>query len=409
MNDLALFPASTMSSTSPKGYTNIARTRIHLWDLEAKYLCAIVGTCATVFEMRKLAIKSKIENPGQYSDYQLHNIFVNAAHDGTRPGRLLEKLFQQKFRSTIARYRTTDSSEFGVLWENALKGGDVAGSYYALLTNLQTTLTVRDKAVGDIHMLSHISGASCRIDLKLLPELKKTNLELSTHINKLNLKHHKAVQGWQQKQTVLEKTCAELNSQLGRQTAPNIHLSTEQRQLEKLQKRNSGLRDLVARLREEKYQFQREISDLQRNNCVTQKCTHTIGIEALTKKRDHFMLTESGTSNMARPSNPQLELNLKGKKVLYVGGRYRQVPHFKELIERSNGFLFYHDGGREDGDKRLAEMLLKADLVICPIDCISHNAIDCVKRKCQKLNKRFIPLRRSSLSALARALEQTGP
>jgi len=54
-------------------------------------------------------------------------------------------------------------------------------------------------------------------------------------------------------------------------------------------------------------------------------------------------------------------------------------------------------------------MLLKADLVICPIDCISHNAIDCVKRKCQKLNKRFIPLRRSSLSALARALEQTGP
>jgi hypothetical protein len=407
MNDLALFPASTMSSTSSKGYTKIARTPIHLWDLEAKYLCAIVGTCATVFEMRKLAIKSKIENPGQYSDYQLHNIFVNAAHDGTRPGRLLEKLFQQKFRSTIAQYRTTDSSEFEVLWENSLKGGDVVGSYYALLTNFQTTLTVRDKAVGDIHMLSHISGASCRIDLKLLPKLKKTNLELSAHINKLNIKHHKAVQAWQQKQTVLEKICAELNSRLSRPAALNVDLSTEQRQLEKLQKRNSRLSDLVAKLREEKYQFQQEISDLQRNNCITRKCNQSIGIEALTKKRGRPMLKEPEISNLVRPSDAQLELNLNGKKILYVGGRYRQVPHFKELIERYNGCLFYHDGGREDGDKRLSEMLLKVDLVICPIDCISHNAIECVKRNCQKLNKRFIPLRRSSLSALARALEQT--
>ena len=85
---------------------------LHLWELPSKYLCAIVGTCATIPEIRKLAIKSRIDNPAQYTDYQLHNIFVNAAHDGTRPGRLLEKLFQQKFRSTITLYRHKNASEF---------------------------------------------------------------------------------------------------------------------------------------------------------------------------------------------------------------------------------------------------------------------------------------------------------
>ena len=68
---------------------------LHLWELESKYLCALVGTCATIPEIRKLAHKSRIDNPDQYTDYHLHNIFVNAAHDGTRPGRLLEKYFDK--------------------------------------------------------------------------------------------------------------------------------------------------------------------------------------------------------------------------------------------------------------------------------------------------------------------------
>ena len=70
---------------------------LHLWELPSKYLCAIVGTCATIPEIRKLAVKSRIDNPAQYTDYQLHNIFVNAAHDGTRRGRLLENCFSRNF------------------------------------------------------------------------------------------------------------------------------------------------------------------------------------------------------------------------------------------------------------------------------------------------------------------------
>ncbi|MBP81386.1 MAG: hypothetical protein CL395_05370 [Acidiferrobacteraceae bacterium] len=405
----ALNRAQATPPASAGGHNNTTRTRVHLWNLEAKYLCAIVGTCTTISEMRKLAIKSQIDSPGQYSDYQLHNIFVNAAHDGSRPGRLLEKLLQQKFRTTIARYRVTPESEFGALWENALKGGDVAGSYYTLLTNSRTPAVVQEKAVGDIHMLSHISGASCRIDLKQLPELKKKNRELTAHVNRLNLNHRKAIQGWEKKQVILQKNCAELKSHLARQRVPDIDLSTEQRELTRLRKKNSVLSNLVDRLRQEKNQFARQVSDLQRHALVPQNGAQGADPAVFANKPVDPIPRESGASDIGHASGSRPELNLNGKKVLYVGGRYRQAPHFRELVERRNGCLFYHDGGREDGDKRLAAILSRADLVVCPIDCISHSAIECVKRECQKLNKHFIPLRRSSLSAFAQALDKVGP
>jgi hypothetical protein len=153
---------------------------LHLWELESKYLCALVGTCATIPEIRKLAHKSRIDNPDQYTDYHLHNIFVNAAHDGTRPGRLLEKLFRQKFKSSITRFKETHYSQYETLWEDALQGGDLTGSYYVLITNKNTPSHTRGKAVGDIHMLSHISGMACRADLRDLPKLRKENQRLST-------------------------------------------------------------------------------------------------------------------------------------------------------------------------------------------------------------------------------------
>ncbi|HBP83823.1 MAG TPA: DUF2325 domain-containing protein [Gammaproteobacteria bacterium] len=96
--------------------------------------------------------------------------------------------------------------------------------------------------------------------------------------------------------------------------------------------------------------------------------------------------------------------NLHGKKVLYVGGRFRQAPHFRNFIEKLNGTMIYHDGGREDGDRRLDQLLPQADFVVCPIDCISHNAVGKIKRECQKHNICFLPVRRSSLTSLTRAL-----
>ena len=383
---------------------------LHLWDLPSKYLCAIVGTCATIPEIRKLAIKSRIDNPAQYTDYQLHNIFVNAAHDGTRPGRLLEKLFQQKFRSTITLYRHKNASEFENLWEKSLHGGDVAGSYYVLLTNTRTPPAVRDKAVGEIHMLSHISGMSCRVDLKNLPKLKKENRDLSSQVEKLNLKYLRFVQTSEKKEAQLEKSLLELKSQLRGRIAEDEELGDiERSELRRLREKNKVLSGLIKKLREERVELQRELYDIRRVDPESQQRTPTTTCGILVDETVDARLSgqDQGSSEDLSGSVPAPDL--AGKKVLYVGGRFRQAPHFRDLVEKLNGFLFFHDGGREDGERRLDELLPRADVVVCPIDCISHGATDKIKRECQKLNIRFLPVRRSSISSLARALGNAYP
>jgi len=350
-------------------------------------------------------VKSRIDNPGQYTDYELHNIFVNAAHDGTRPGRLLEKLFQRKFKSTIILYRNSNPTEFEHLWEKALHGGDVAGSYYVLLTNTKTPSTVRDKAVGDIHMLSHISGMSCRVDLKNLPKLKRENRELALQVENLNLKYVKLVQSSEKKEAQLQKSLLVLKAQLqGQITAQKELGMTERSEFRKLRETNQVLSGLVDKMREEKADLRRRIHDLRWTRPGSSKPTPATAcgtfvdepLDAGLPARDE--LSGNGLAESAPNSD------LEGKKVLYVGGRFRQAPHFRDLVEKLNGSLLFHDGGREDGDRRLDELLPRADVVVCPIDCISHSAVGRIKRECQKLDICFLPVRRSSLSSLARAL-----
>ena len=44
-------------------------------------------------------------------------------------------------------------------------------------------------------------------------------------------------------------------------------------------------------------------------------------------------------------------------------------------------------------------------MVFCPIDCISHHACLKAKHLCRRLAKPFVPLRSSSATCFARAIE----
>ena len=46
----------------------------------------------------------------------------------------------------------------------------------------------------------------------------------------------------------------------------------------------------------------------------------------------------------------------------------------------------------------------RADIVVFPVDCISHEAAIAVKRSCRLMEKRYVPLRTSSLACLLAAL-----
>ena len=99
---------------------------------------------------------------------------------------------------------------------------------------------------------------------------------------------------------------------------------------------------------------------------------------------------------------------LSGKRVLYVGGRSSLVAHYKVLAEKFGCELIHHDGGREQSAHRLWELLGCADAVVCPVDCVSHEACSLVKQACKGCLKPLILARSSGLSSLARSLAELG-
>jgi hypothetical protein len=106
-----------------------------------------------------------------------------------------------------------------------------------------------------------------------------------------------------------------------------------------------------------------------------------------------------------------LPANLKGVRLLYVGGRPGQIPRIRAFVEAAQGEFLHHDGGVEERKGLLAGLVGRADTVFFPVDCISHEAAGGLKRLCRQAAKPYLPLRSASLTSFIAALsrvEQTG-
>ena len=97
-------------------------------------------------------------------------------------------------------------------------------------------------------------------------------------------------------------------------------------------------------------------------------------------------------------------MDLEGRTILFVGGLKQQVPHMRRYVEEHNGSLAHHDGGMEDNMSRLAKLFGRADLVLFPVDCVSHAAQTEVKRLCRRWGKPYLPMPSASISVFKQAL-----
>jgi hypothetical protein len=129
-------------------------------------------------------------------------------------------------------------------------------------------------------------------------------------------------------------------------------------------------------------------------------------------KQDNASLRRDLDALIGRPcetDSPDAEPQprLDGVALLYVGGRPHQVAHLRAASERFGATFLHHDGGIENQTNLLPGLTSRADLVLFPVDCISHEAALTVKSLCRQGGKRFIPLRSASVTALLAALRRS--
>nr|WP_320013200.1 DUF2325 domain-containing protein [uncultured Desulfobulbus sp.] len=398
-----------------------------IWEIEPCFKCALVGTCLSRAELRKLGKEKVYKTPSKLDDYQLHTHFIQISDTSDDSGRALQKYLSKKYRSHQKKYQMVrDESEVLALWKQDLAEGKIDAAWWSVLVHPYASASLVSRCYGELHMLSHDCTNSMYRTRKLIAELR-SKLAMIEEVmgserqqfrkdRKILLAENTALQEeLTATRTALDKAESALKDPRDRATAINQKLEQKQELIESIRQDNNILVGQLDALSEEadtlRSRVARQDSQVQQlkeaNNSLEQRCQEQAR-ELAVLERDFFdrlgdeqspcsVCADKDTSNCPG-------LNLCGKTVLYVGGLHKMVPHYRQLVEQSGGRFLHHDGGKEASRNMLPKLLNTADAVLCPIDCVSHDACKCVKKMCKRYQKPFVPMRSSGLSSLARGL-----
>lgn len=110
------------------------------------------------------------------------------------------------------------------------------------------------------------------------------------------------------------------------------------------------------------------------------------------------------TTSPSGPVRAEVTEVLAGRKVLCVGGAQSAIARYRAIVESRGAQFSHHDGGIENGVRRLQAQLASADLVICQAGCINHEAYLRIKRHCKRTDTPCRYLQRPSLSQFTNCL-----
>lgn len=387
--------------------------RLRLWEIDKSMHCSILGTCLRLGDLRAIARRARYRLDPKASSYQVHSWFVDMVALPNELSKRVDKLLEKRYYAAACKIRGAGSeAELAQRWREVHAEGQIAGAYWAAMSHPLCSQGLRWRLFGEIHMLSHLVGASRRADLCRLHELELANAAQHDKHEQLRDDHLALVKEYERIKAALESRDRELTR------LERLLVDAEQR----LAALESGTlaRDYEARARA----LEQRLGEAE----VLREAAESSAAEL--RARVHEAMASEGharqqAAELARENQvleralmrgtrgalgaePPACAHLGGKRIMYLGGRASLVPHYRDLIERHGGEFFHHDGGLEESLDGVTRALSSVDIVVCPMDCISHAACLLAKKACRHLAKSFVPLRNASLSSLASAVLNPG-
>ncbi|CAE6727792.1 hypothetical protein R69658_01665 [Paraburkholderia aspalathi] len=403
--------ADPCCTPAKESFSNTKR-RARLAELDGQLHCSIIGTCLSTHELRKLVPKFTGLDRRDASDLEIHHSAVELAIDGGAGAKALHKLLDEHYAVAIRRFdKAADDVELLKLWDEALKSGEIPPAYWALMTHPCATLHVRQKAFGELHMLSHLVGAANRADIRRLVALEAENAELKEKVERQQSR-------LQELSTQRDAAIAALNEQIAQLTA----LATRQTPTDP-----SDLEVEISRLRDKLADSDQRVAlHTSRREAAEQRVLQEQGAAlALRKSRDEalaqLLLVQNECDALERATMNSTDGNhgaqmrqtsldsVRGKRIVYVGGRPSSNAALKRLVEAAGGDFVVHDGGVEDRKGLLAAALPGADIVVFPVDCVDHDSMNTLKRVCERHQIDYHPLRTASVASFVELVDRLRP
>jgi hypothetical protein len=410
-----------------------SRRRRKLWEIGEGHHCSVLGTCLRRTDLRKFARKKMFQVEAGANDYKVHLALVGIAKSRNPKSRALHKFLDERYRAAVKRYASAQDDEEALqLWDQDVKRGAVAGAYWAIVTNQLFSSETQTEVYGQNHMMSHDIVGSDQHEKRLNEEivnkaalleevlvserqfhlkeqmamaeeienLKKTediNILLTTE-NKKIIEKNERLQS-ELAGTSLSGKMEKFKDQLKDSNKRNARLCAEIDSLKRALEESGDLFDLASNTTEE---LTVENGKLEKSLAVLQQEVLSMESTILGDLNASSSCTTCGDQNTNRCPGT----DLCGKTILYVGGLHKMVSHYRQVVENHGGKFLHHDGGKEASRAMLPKMLSTADAVLCPIDCVSHDACTCVKKICKRYQKPYVMMRSSGLSSLAKGLTE---
>jgi hypothetical protein len=376
--------------------------RAKIWELSRYLHCSIIGTCLSTGELRQILAKAGFVTGG-VCDHDLHGKGVTVGGQSDVAGKLLNKALDKRHRHAINQFRTAkNAADIGELWNESRVRGDIPGAYWAALTHPEASDDLVRRMFGEVHMLSHLVGAANRADIRRLTELEAENAELR---EKLKRQEAQLREGLSSRDASIRN----LNRLLARRIAEqhidpgSSSTSSELITVTKL------VADLELRLGSEarrRGSLETRLARLTDDARQDREARVAVEARERTLREELEAIESSLVASTDREHVSAGSSYLDGIKVLYVGGRPQQQISLKAPAAHRGIDMLFHDGGIEDRHGLLAGMISRADAVMFPVDCVSHEAALAVKRLCRNAAKPFVPLRSSGISSFLVALER---
>jgi Uncharacterized protein conserved in bacteria (DUF2325) len=380
------------------------KRRAKLSELDSHLHCSIIGTCLSTGELRKLVPKFTVLDRHSATDLEIHHSAVELAIDGGPGCKALQKALDTRYAGALRKFEAAkDPDALEKLWQEALKSGDIPPAYWAVMTHPQATLSVRQAAFGELHMLSHLVGAANRADIRRLVALEEENAALKEKVERRQTRLHEM-------SAQRDASIRELNEHLATATTQSRRASEpEPSELLTLREALAARDDRLAIHTSRREAAEQRALDEQNNALALSKRLDDALATLIAVQAECSALEQAMNVSTDSTTTQQTSLSkLSGKRVVYVGGRPGSNAVLRQIVESAGGDFVVHDGGIEDRKGAFAAALPKADIVVFPVDCVDHDSMNLLKRVCDRHQVDYHPVRTASVASFVELMVRLG-
>ncbi|MFN2358131.1 MAG: DUF2325 domain-containing protein [Desulfotignum sp.] len=394
-----------------------------IWDIPDFLKCPVAGAMLSVEKHRSILKKCGYDVKPM-KPYEYHQKIMLKLGGENNVSQKVNNFIRNQSARQMARIAGMTEQEIRKLWAEHLVTGDVGPLFYAIVSHKKTSPELLADVAGEVHMQAHANmteiftirrqldimverldrekeklaeksralkemGKARKADTAAMGLLKARNRELTARMQTLRPDPATRAKNNAEKNRFAEKIQA---LTVKREQESNAHQALV-RQHKALQIEMFSTRSELELVKKE---FHALVSGWQ--PCSTPVC----GNPAEDTAQDTCNTETCTKSPCTRDSCASYRLC--AKRIFLVGGITKMRAFYKEVVENAGGEFHYHDGYMKNASTNLEAKVKRCDLVLCPVNCNSHNACRKVKQLCNRHKKPLKILSSSSLFAVSQAL-----